>query len=159
MRRGVRLGVDWGQARIGVAACDPDGLLAYPVRTIPAGPDAVAELAKTVAEYQPIEVILGLPLTLGGTEEFAAASVREAASGLDQALGVPVRLVDERLTTAQAAQALRQAGRSARRQRRVIDQAAAVALLEQAMNYERTTGCPPGRVADDPERDAKGRNR
>ena len=157
MRRGIRLGVDWGATRIGVAACDPAGVLAYPVRTIPAGPDAIAQLAATVAEYEPIEVILGLPLTLRAEESFAASAVRAVAAEIDAAVGVPVRLVDERLTTRTASVLLRKAGRTARRQRSIIDQAAAVALLEQAMEYERTTGRPAGEVVNHQDREAKGR--
>jgi len=154
VRAGVRLAVDWGQARIGVAACDPGGVLAYPVRTIAAGPGAMDELRALVAEYEPIEVVLGLPRTLRGTDEIAARNVREVAGAVRSATGLPVRLVDERLTTASASKLLHAAGRTTRRQRGVIDQAAAVALLEVALEYERTTGRPAGEGV--PERPEKG---
>ena len=145
MRRGVRLGIDWGGARIGVAACDPGGTLAYPVETVPAGPGALPRLQALVAEYEPIELVLGLPRTLAGTESYAAATIRTAAADLRAALGeLPIRLVDERLSTAAASRQLGDAGRSARRQRKVIDQAAAVAILESALAQERATGQPPG---------------
>ncbi len=148
MRPGTRLGIDWGAARIGVAACDPAGTLAYPVETVPAGPGAVRRLQALVAEYEPIEIVLGLPRTLSGEESYAAATVRAAAAELGAALpGVPLRLVDERLSTAAASRQLGQAGRSARRQRGVIDQAAAVAILETALALERATGEPPGEAA------------
>jgi len=157
VRRGVRLAVDWGGARIGVAACDPDGVLAYPVRTIVAGPRSLDELRAVAAEYEPIEVVLGLPRTLRGTDGIAAENVRAVAVGVGAATGVPVRLVDERLTTASAAKLLHAAGRNSRQQRRVIDQAAAVALLEQALEYERTTGQPAGESVAGPERREGGR--
>ncbi len=150
LRRGVRVAVDWGQARIGVAACDAEGVLAYPVRTIPAGPDAIKQLRALVDEYEPIELVLGLPRTLRGTEEYAAANVRTVAQELSAAVDVPVRLVDERLTTVSASKLLHAAGRDARRQRAVIDQAAAVALLEQALEYERATGRPAGECVETP---------
>jgi len=130
-----------------VAACDPDGLLAFPVTTVVAGPGAMAQLAALVAEREPVEIVLGLPRTLGGGEQQAARNVRGVAGELAVAVGgVPVRLVDERLTTVAASRLLHDAGRSARRQRAVIDQAAAVALLEQALEYERATGNPAGEL-------------
>lgn len=145
MRPGVRLALDWGAARIGVAACDPAGTLAYPVETVPAGPSAVLRIAALAAEHQPIEVVLGLPRTLAGTESYAAATIRAAAAELAAALpGLPIRLVDERLSTAAASRQLGQAGRSTRRQRGVIDQAAAVGILESALAQERATGEPAG---------------
>lgn len=156
MRTGVRLALDWGKARIGVAASDPGGILAHPVETVPAGPGALARIAALVVEYEPIEVVLGLPRNLSGAEGPAAIAVREVAAELAAGLdGVPIRLVDERLTTVTAARRLSSAGRSARRQRQVIDQAAAVALLEETLQHERTTGRPPGELlpaAADPGR-------
>ncbi len=143
LRPGVRLALDWGQARIGVAACDRDGLLCYPVETIPARPDPAARLAALIAEYEPVEVILGLPRTLAGAEGIAAGVVREQASAALPA-DVPVRVVDERMTTVTASRRLTGAGRNAKKQRAIIDQAAAVAILEQALAIERATGHPAG---------------
>jgi putative Holliday junction resolvase len=149
MRPGVRLALDWGRARIGVAACDSGGLLAYPVETVPNGPDALARIGALVAEHQPVEVVLGLPVALSGAEERAAAELRSVAAELGRAVpGVPLRLVDERLTTVVAARGLRAAGRSSKRQRAVIDQAAAVAMLQGALDSERNTGQPPGALAN-----------
>ena len=145
-RRGVRLGVDWGDARIGVAACDRDGLLAYPLDTVPAGPQELARLAALVVEHEPLEVIVGLPRSLHGGDGPAAVKVRERASALAAMVGVPVRLVDERLSTVTASRRLREGGRTARQQRSVIDAAAAAAILEQAIAVERSGGTAPGEL-------------
>ena len=145
-RRGVRLALDWGDARIGVAACDPDGLVAYPVGTVPAGPDETVRLQRLVAEHEPIELVVGLPRSLNGGEGPAAMKTRERAARLAAAVTVPVRLVDERLPTVAAARRLREGGLKAREQRAVIDAAAAVAILEHAVALERGRGTEPGEL-------------
>jgi putative Holliday junction resolvase len=146
LRAGVRLALDWGDARIGVAACDPDGVLAYPLTTVRAGGSEIAELAALVAERRPIEVLVGLPRSLRGTDGPAARKVRERAALLAAAVPVPVRLVDERLTTVDAAERLRAAGKRAREQRGSIDAAAATLILEQALALERARGEPAGEL-------------
>lgn len=146
MRRGVRLAIDWGDARIGVAACDRDGVLAYPLTSVPAGATELAQLAELVAEHEPIEVLVGLPRSLSGGEGPAAAKARERAARLAVGLGVPVRLVDERLTTVTASRRLRASGKRAKQQRPLIDAAAASAILEQALAVERSGGTPPGEL-------------
>jgi putative Holliday junction resolvase len=120
--------------------------LAYPVRTVQAGEGEIAELRPVVAEYQPIEVIVGLPRSLSGGEGPAAAKARERARRLADATRLPVRLVDERLTTVAAGQRLHESGRRAKEQREVIDAAAAVAILEQALALEQSRGIPPGEL-------------
>jgi putative holliday junction resolvase len=147
VRAGVRLGLDWGEARIGVAACDPAATLAYPVATVAAGPGAHEALIRLVEEHHPVEIVVGLPRSLSGHEGPAAARTRVAASALAALLRpVPVRLVDERLSTVSAARQLRQAGRRAKQQRGVIDSAAAVGILEHALAVERAGGMPPGEL-------------
>lgn len=146
VRPGVRLGIDWGGARIGVAACDREGLMAFGVATVTASDTAVADVVRLVAEYDPIEVVVGLPRTLAGTEGIAAQKIREAAERLAAAVEVPVRLVDERLTTVTAARQLRAGGKSAKRQRSIIDQAAAAEILNGALDAEKATGQAPGEV-------------
>jgi putative Holliday junction resolvase len=143
-RRGVRIGLDWGDARIGVARCDPDGVLATPYGTVRAGEREVADLLAVLAELDPVEVVVGLPTSLSGTEGPAAAKVRERARRLASATSVPVRMVDERLTTVEASRRLREGGRRAKQQRSVIDAAAAAAILEHALAVERSRGEPPG---------------
>jgi putative holliday junction resolvase len=145
-RLGVRLAFDWGDVRIGVAACDSEGVLAYPVRTVRAGADEIAELEALVAEYEPIEVLVGLPRSMGGGEGPAAVKARERAKRLASAMRVPVRLVDERLTTVTASQRLREGGKRAKEQRELIDAAAAVAILELALAFEQSQGIPAGEL-------------
>lgn len=135
---GVLLALDWGKARIGVAACDADRILAYPVETVPNSPkdptQVLRKVTALVAEYEPVEVLLGLPISLRGDEGIAAQAMRQVAAGLQGELGeVPLTLVDERLTSATAHKRLEQAGKSARQRRGMIDQMAAVAILEQAL--------------------------
>lgn len=149
-RPGVRLALDWGDARIGVAACDALGTLAYPVETIHQAADegyVLSALRRLAAEYEPAGFVLGLPRHLRGAEGASAAKVRERASWLAGHFpDAEVRLVDERLTTVSAARDLRQAGKSARQQRRIIDQAAAVAILNHALELERHTGQTAGEL-------------
>lgn len=133
-RPGVVLAVDVGTVRVGVAASDPDRLLASPVETVRApGLQRVAEL---VAERAAALVVVGLPTSLSGRAESASADMaRDWARALTALVApVPVELVDERLTTVAAAASLRAAGRSARSSRSVIDQAAAVALLQGVLD-------------------------
>ena len=153
MRRGRRLGVDIGSARIGVATCDPDGLIATPVETVAAGDAAVARLAALAEEHDVIEIVVGLPYSLSGREGPAAATVREAVGALMAATERPVRLVDERLSTVTAAQQLRAGGTKAKNQRPVIDQAAAVVILQNALEGERMRGTPPGQLIDPPTKE------
>lgn len=140
--RGRRIGIDVGSVRIGVAACDPDGILATPVETVPrSGGDAsdIARIVAIVAEYEAVEVIVGLPQTLRGEHGVAAETAAAFAQRLRAAVQpLPVRLSDERLTTVTATRALRDSGIRANRHRRVIDQAAAVAILQGWLD-ERTT--------------------
>ena len=153
-RPGVRLGLDWGDARIGVAACDAQGVLAYPVETVKSGKLALDRLAALVVEYEPMEVILGLPRSLQGGEGPAAKRIRRHAVSLARRIGpVPVRFLDERLTTVTAARTLSERGRKAHQQRSVIDQVAAVTILEHALDTERRTGSAPGEplIIDDRE--------
>jgi len=149
---GVRLALDWGRARIGVAAGDRAGTLAYPVATIPNAADeafVARRLRELVGEYEPTGFVLGLPRHLKGAEGESARLVRDRAAWLARLFpGLEVRLVDERLTTVQASRQLRASGRDARAQRSVIDQAAAVAILDHALTTERHSGRPAGELID-----------
>jgi putative Holliday junction resolvase len=145
MRRGRRLGVDVGAVRVGVALCDPDGLLATPVETVPAGDADVVRIAELAAEYEIVEAVVGLPRSLSGNEGAAAAKARAFAGRLVGKIHpIPVRMVDERLTTVTATRGLRESGVRGRKSRAVVDQAAAVVILQNALDAERASGRPPG---------------
>ncbi|MBV9096097.1 MAG: Holliday junction resolvase RuvX [Streptosporangiaceae bacterium] len=147
MRDGVRLAVDAGSVRIGVARSDPRGILASPLTVLRSGPSTADELAELAKAVGAMEVIVGLPASLSGREGPAAAAARSFAAALARRLApIPVRLVDERLTTAQAHGALRRSGKDSRARRRVVDAAAAAVLLQSALEAERATGRPPGEL-------------
>jgi putative Holliday junction resolvase len=141
-----------GSVRVGVATSDPSGILATPVRTVPrdvSDPQApdVEEVAAIVADTAAIEVVVGLPRTLAGDEGPAAAQARQYARALAVRVApVEVRLVDERLTTVDAHRSLRESGVDGRKQRAVVDQAAAVLILQAALDAERSSGRPPGEL-------------
>ncbi len=147
MRSGVRIGVDVGDVRIGVARSDPNGALAVPVEVVARGTGDVARISALVAEYEALEVIVGLPLSMSGREGPAAAKVREFVEGLVAALGAtPVRLVDERLSTVAATRGMRAGGTSVAKGRERVDAAAAAVIVQTALDRERATGVPAGDI-------------
>jgi putative Holliday junction resolvase len=144
VRPGVRLAVDVGSVRIGLARCDPDGVLAVPVATL-SPEQALEAIARAVRDWDAIEVLVGFPLRLDGRPGPAALAARHYAEVIARRVApVDVRLVDERLSTVTATRALRDAGRRQRQARSVVDQAAAVVVLQAALDAERATGSPPG---------------
>ncbi len=157
-RRGIRIGIDVGSVRIGVARTDPEGVLAVPVGTVARSTSSsqgkdLLELAAIVAEFEPIEIVVGLPLGLDGVEGAAALAVRSFVQELGEqlvasAVYVPIRLVDERMSTAQATRSLQSAGRNSKQGRSVIDQAAAIVIVQHAIDSERSTGLPPGSIVE-----------
>ena len=152
MRTGVRLGVDVGSVRIGVAVSDADGLLATPVTVLRRDSRAardLGELAALASERGAVEVVVGLPTTLAGRSGAAAEAAAAYAVQLARETGLPVRLVDERLSTVTASRAMLAGGTSTRRQRQRVDAAAAAVILQSALDEERSTGRPPGRLAVD----------
>jgi putative Holliday junction resolvase len=137
---GRRLGIDVGSVRIGVASSDPDGILATPVETVRRDRSGkhVRRLAELAAELEAVEVIVGLPRTLADRTGPSAVDAIELAEALARRVApIPVRLADERLTTVSAQRSLRAAGMRAREQRAVIDQAAAVAILQSWLDQRR----------------------
>lgn len=150
-RRGVRLGIDPGKARVGVARCDQDGMLAVPVETVPRNGRSIDRILTLVAEHSPIEIVVGLPLNLRGDETESTADARRFAAELAAKTETRVRLVDERLSTVSAHTALRQSGRSQKSSRNMVDQVAAVVLLQHAVDSEKRTGTPPGEQVSDGE--------
>jgi len=144
---GRRLGIDPGDARIGVAISDPSGFLATPVETVARGKGDLDRLAAIAREEEIVLAYVGLPRSLSGSEGPAAAKVRLFATELAQRLApAPVRLYDERMTTVSAESMLRARGRKGKARRAVVDQAAAVLILQTALDSERATGSLPGEV-------------
>lgn len=137
MRAGVRLGIDVGKSRVGVARSDAAGLMAVPVTTF-ARATALVELRALVVEYEPIEIVCGLPLNLAGKETESTADARQFAAAVWELTGVPIRLVDERLTTVSAQNSLHAAHHTEKSSRAVIDQVAATIVLETALEAERS---------------------
>ena len=146
VRPGVRISVDVGSVRVGVAACDPAGLIATPVSTLSRGKGDLDALAALVAEREAVEVLVGLPTSLSGRAGPAAEAAEAYAGALAARVPVPVRLVDERFSTVGAQRDLRASGVDTRRGRSVIDQAAAVIILQGALDAERSSGLAPGRL-------------
>ena len=143
----MRIGVDVGDVRVGVARSDPSGMIATPVETVARGSGDLARIRSLVHEEDAVEVVVGLPRSLSGREGPAAAKARAFAVELAEAVDpVPVRLCDERLSTVTAEGVLREQGRKAGRRRAVVDQAAAVVILQHALDTERSTGTAPGEV-------------
>ncbi len=148
MRSGRRIAVDVGKARVGVAMCDPEAILATPYDTLTRGHSDVTAVAALVNESV-LEVIVGLPRLMDGSEGTAAKDARRWARALARKISpVPVRMVDERLSTVSAHAQLHEAGRAGRTHRSVVDQAAAVIILETALDTERQTGRAPGELLE-----------
>jgi len=147
LTRGVRLGVDVGAVRVGVAICDPEGILATPLATVardrrPTGegvvPGDLVAIAEFVADRDVVEIVVGLPVALSGQEGPAAVSIRAYAEQLARYVDpVPVALADERMSTVVATRRLSERGVRGRRQRVVVDQAAAVEILQGWLDARR----------------------
>jgi putative holliday junction resolvase len=149
--RGRRLGIDVGSVRIGVATSDPDGILATPVETVRRDRSNrhLRRLAQLVEELEAVEVVVGLPRTLADRSGPAAKDAIELADRLSERVApTPVRLSDERLTTVTAQRSLREAGVRAKSQRPVIDQAAAVGILQNWLDQRRAGLSAHGEVGD-----------
>jgi putative Holliday junction resolvase len=149
--RGRRLGVDVGTVRIGVASSDPDGILATPVETVRRDrtDKHVKRLARLVAEMDVVEVVVGLPRTLAERNGPSAVDAIAVADALAARIApIPVRLADERLTTVTAQRELREAGIKAKGQRAMIDQAAAVGILQTWLDQRRAALADRAGAAD-----------
>ena len=137
-RIGRRIAFDYGDVRIGVAVCDPDGILATPLTTLQSkDPQLKKQIAELIDEYEPTKFYVGQPKLLSGGDGTAVAKVLVFTEMLTLNFDIPVILVDERLSTVSATKQLRESGVNARDARSVIDAAAAVAILEQGLANER----------------------
>lgn len=143
------LGIDHGEARIGLAITDPVGIMAHPLETIHlAQTDAISRIKELIAQRNVQQIVIGLPLRMDGSEGTAAEKIRLFGDDLLQSLArpLPFHYTDERLTTLSASEKLRAAGKNAKKQKSIIDQAAAVEILnswlsqqqEEPFHYEYT---------------------
>ena len=137
MQRGRRIAFDYGDARIGVAICDPDGILATPLPFLDSKhPKLKAHLSELFDEYSPIAIYVGLPKHLSGEEGVAVSKVKDFAATVEALISAPISFVDERLSTVDAARKLREAGKNSKDSRTLIDSMAAVSILESGLANE-----------------------
>jgi putative Holliday junction resolvase len=138
MLRGRRIAFDYGDVRIGVAISDPDSILASPLTTLSsADPRLFAQIAALIVEHEPVGIYVGEPLNLSGQSSTSAQRASAFAEKLASEFKVPVTMIDERLSTVSATNAMRKNGVNAKDARSKIDMAAAVAILEQALAIEK----------------------
>ncbi len=138
MLRGRRIAFDYGDVRIGVAISDPDSILASPLTTLSSGdPKLFALLAELIVEHEPVGIYVGEPLNLSGQSSSSAEKAAAFAEKIASEFKIPVTMIDERLSTVSATNAMRQSGVNAKDARSKIDMAAAVAILEQALAIEK----------------------
>jgi putative Holliday junction resolvase len=153
MRSGRRLAIDVGKTRIGVAVCDFHGILASGVATVLRKPelaDTAAQIVSTLAEHEIeaadiLEIYVGLPTNLKGIDTESTRDALLVARAVSNEFLVPVKMIDERLTTVSATSALRSSGINSKAGRSLIDQVAATVILEQALSIERSSGNLPGK--------------
>ncbi len=137
-RLGRRLAFDYGDTRIGVAVCDPDGILATPLEFLATkDPSLKSSLLELFGEYEPVKVYVGLPLNLSGDHSESTAKAIAFSEILSNLITCPVELIDERLTTSSASASLSQAGISTKDQRKKIDSQSAVVILESGLAKDR----------------------
>ncbi|AIY00566.1 hypothetical protein ART_0967 [Arthrobacter sp. PAMC 25486] len=152
--QGVKLGVDVGMVRVGLASCDPNGILATPVKTLSRDTKRNSDIkvvVKEAAAREAVQIFVGLPRTMKGEEKASAQMARSYATTLvallqEAGLDVPVRLIDERLTTVSAHQALHKAGLDSREHRKVVDQVAAVEILQHAIDMQKARNANAGQL-------------
>lgn len=136
MKRGRRIAFDFGDSRIGVAVCDPDGILSTPLPYLEARHPKLSSSIKTLLEeYEPIEIFVGEPKLLSGEAGLAVEKVGAFIELLASLTSTPVTLIDERFTSVESARKLREAGKSARNSKELIDSMSAVAILESGLRY------------------------
>ncbi|MFM6966632.1 MAG: Holliday junction resolvase RuvX [Rhodoluna sp.] len=147
MRSGRRLAVDVGKVRVGLAISDFHGILASPLQNVARqgeNSDTVRLILDAIADEELLEIYVGLPVSMSGGSTASTEDAVALASALAAAVTVPLRMVDERLTTVSASAALRSSGKNSKDGRKVIDQIAATMILEQALSIEKNTDGVPG---------------
>jgi putative Holliday junction resolvase len=133
VRKGIRLALDYGDKRVGVAKSDTDGILTFPVATLKNSKEVFFEISNLISETNCIEIYIGFPKVISFAHNLFSNT------GFSD-----IRFIDERLTTTSAASALRESGLNARQQKGVIDQQAAVEILEIALDFEKRNNKVPG---------------
>ena len=137
-RLGRRLAFDYGDVRIGVAVCDPDGILATPLEFLASkDPSLKTSILALCKEYEPTKIYVGLPLNLSGEQSESTKKALAFSDLLTRLVSCPVKLIDERLTTSSASASLLQAGLSAKDARKKIDSQSAVIILESGLAQDR----------------------
>jgi len=139
LRRGRRIGIDYGDVRIGVATTDLDAILVSPLLTLKNDEELFQNLANLVKEQEPLYIALGSPLNLSGETSKKSAAVLDFANQVKKLLEIDIFLIDERLTTISAQNQLREVGIGSRESKGIIDQIAAVNILNQALLLETST--------------------
>jgi putative Holliday junction resolvase len=138
MQRGRRIAFDYGDVRIGVAISDPESILASPLTTLSSGdPKLFKQIAELITEHEPIAFYVGQPLHLSGQSSLSVEKATAFAEKLSAQFQISVTMIDERLSTVSAANAMRQSGVNAKEARSKIDMAAAVAILEQGLAIDK----------------------
>jgi putative Holliday junction resolvase len=149
---GRKLAIDIGRARLGIAISDLSGILSSPldsVRRIADDSETIQEILKIVADNEVQEIYVGDPVSLSGEITPSTDDARNFASLLQSTTAIPVRLIDERLTTVTAARNLRDSGKNAKTSKSLIDSASAVVILEAVFQVERVSGEAAGRSVGD----------
>ena len=140
MQRGRRIAFDYGDARIGVAVCDPDGIISSPLAVLRSeDKNLQSEIEKIVAEYEPVQIFVGLPKQLSGVESSSAEKARNFGAMIAALTSIEIVYIDERLSTVSAQSKLREAGKSTRESKELIDAMAAVEILELGLQNARSS--------------------
>jgi putative Holliday junction resolvase len=138
MQRGRRIAFDYGDVRIGVAVSDPDSILSSPLTTLKATDKRlIQQISQMLSDIEPVAIYVGRPALLSGNDGLATEKAAEFVALLSAITQVPIEMIDERLSTISAARNLRDAGRNAKDSKSAIDMAAAVAILEFALDIEK----------------------
>lgn len=144
--------MDVGKVRIGIAICDREAILSSPIEAVARlsnVSETVASIVQLAVTHGVIEVYVGDPLSLNGKATDSTNDARFFALELSTSLSIPVRMIDERLTTVSATAKLRASGISAKDSKSIIDSASAVEILESALSYEKSSGLAPGNLVGD----------
>ena len=139
MQRGRRIAFDYGDIRIGVAVCDPDGIISSPLAVLATEKNLAREIQTIFAEYEPVQIFIGLPKQLSGVESVSAEKARSFGALLAEFTDVEIIYIDERLSTVSAQSKLREAGKSAKESKELIDAMAAVEILELGLQSARSS--------------------